>query len=120
MSWSVLRRMGHVLDRSRVVDALSDESRDGVRARGLVTLGLTAGPLAEDAAEMMVATAKEASSDALRHAALFALGMTDHERLRALAEDEPELARPVGWWRSLGPAIHDEDVSGGYLGTSAS
>jgi hypothetical protein len=58
----------------------------------------------------MVATAKAASTDALRHAAVFALGMTDHERLRALAADEPDFARPVGWWRSLGPAIHDDDV----------
>ncbi len=111
MSWSVLRRMGHVLEGRRVVDALADELRDGVRARGLVTLGLTTGPLSEDAAEMMVATAKEASSDALRHAAVFALGMTDHERLRVLATEEPDLARSVGWWRSLGLAIHDADVA---------
>ncbi len=111
MSWSVLRRMGHVLEGRRVVDALADELRDGVRARGLVTLGLTTGPLSEDAAEMMVATAKEGSSDALRHAAVFALGMTDHERLRVLATEEPDLARSVGWWRSLGLAIHDADVA---------
>jgi hypothetical protein len=59
MSWSVLRRMGHVLDRRRVAGAIADESRSGIRARGLLTLGPTAGPLEEDAAEMMVATAKE-------------------------------------------------------------
>jgi hypothetical protein len=41
---------------------------------------------------------------------VFALGMTDHERLRELARDEPGLARRVGWWRALGPAIHDDDV----------
>ena len=115
MSWSVLRRMGHVLDRRRVADAVADESRDGIRARGLVTLGLTSGPLEDDAAELMVATAEEASTDALRHAAVFALGMTDHERLRVLAAEEPDLARPVGWWRSLGLAIHDDDVRGAGL-----
>jgi hypothetical protein len=58
----------------------------------------------------MVTTAKEAESDSLRHAAVFALGMTDHERLRGLAADDPVLARPVGWWRALGPVIHDPDV----------
>lgn len=110
MSWSVLRRMGHVLDRRQVVGAIADESRDVIRARGLVTLGLTVGPLEDDAASLMVATAKEASSDALRHAAVFALGMTDQERLRELASEEPALAGPVGWWRSLGAAIHDPDV----------
>jgi hypothetical protein len=110
MSWSVLRRLGHVLDRKRVTDALVNEARDGIRARGLLTLGLTSGPLEDDAGDMMMATAKETSSDALRHAAVFALGMTDQERLRVLAADQPELARPVGWWRALGPALHDVDV----------
>lgn len=110
MSWSVLRRMGHVLDRRKVADVVADESREGIRARGLMTLGLTTGSLEDDAAELIVASAKEASTDSLRHAAVFALGMTDHERLRALAAEDPALARPVSWWRSLGPALHDEDV----------
>jgi len=78
--------------------------------RGLVTLGLTSGPLEDDAADLMIATARASSTDTLRHAAVFALGMTDHERLRVLAAEDPALARSVGWWRSLGPAIHDEDV----------
>ncbi len=110
MSWSVLRRMSHVLDRRRVADAVADEARDSIRARGLMTLGLTSGPLEDDAAELMISTAKEAASPSLRHAAVFALGMSDHERLRVLAMDDPALARSVSWWRSLGPAIHDEDV----------
>jgi hypothetical protein len=100
-----------VLDRNQVADVVADEAREGIRARGLVTLGLTSGPLEEDTVEMVVATArKPSSSNALRHAAVFALGMTDHERLRVLAVDEPGLARPVGWWRALGLAIHDDDV----------
>jgi len=110
MCWSVLRRMGHLLDARRVVGAIANEGREEIRAMSLVTLGLVAGPVEEDVARMMVTTAKTASSDALRHAAVFALGMTDHERLRALAADEPTFAGPVGWWRSLGPAIHDDDV----------
>lgn len=110
MCWSVLRRLGHVLDAHRVAAAIANERRDGIRARGLVTLGLTVGPLDEHAMEMMLASAKEPSSDAVRHAAVFALGMTDHERLRALAAEEPDFARPASWWRSLGPVIHDDDV----------
>jgi len=110
MSWSALRRMGHLLDRRRVADAVAREQRDGIRARGLVTLGLTAGPVHDDALELMVKTARQAETNALRHAAVFALGMTDHERLRTLAEDAPELARPIGWWCALGPVIHDSDV----------
>ncbi len=110
MSWSVLRRMGHLLDRRKVANAVANETRDGIRARGLVTLGLTPGPLEDDAADLMIATARASSTDSLRHAAVFALGMTDHERLRVLAAEDPALARSVGWWRSLGPAIHDEDV----------
>ena len=110
MSWSVLRRMGHLLHRRRIAEAIAAEKRTVMRARGLVTLGLTAGPLEDDAAELMVATAKETDSESLRHAAVFALGMTDHERLRVLAHEEPELARPIGWWRALGTAIHDADV----------
>jgi hypothetical protein len=106
----VLRRMGHVLDARRVVGAIAEEGRDEIRAMSLVTLGLVAGPVEEDVAKMMVTTAKTATGAALRHAAVFALGMTDHERLRALARDEPTFAGPVGWWRSLGPAIHDDDV----------
>lgn len=110
MSWSVLRRMGHLLNRRKVADAVANESRDGIRARGLVTLGLTSGPLEDDVADLMIATARASTTDSLRHAAVFALGMTDHERLRLLAAEDPALARSVSWWRSLGPAIHDEDV----------
>lgn len=112
MSWSFLRRLAHVLDRTEVYELAAAEERPGVQARALVTLGLAVGELPEEGVTRIAAAVTASDQEAQRHAAVFALGMIDHPRLVALAEADPALAARTAWWRSLGPAIHDEDVVG--------
>lgn len=111
MCWSMLRRMGHVVERSRIAPKMVDERRAGIQAKAIVALGLTYGDLDDDAAELMVTTARTAATDGLRHAAIFALSMADHRHLETLQHDDAAAtSRPATWWRTLGPAIHDADV----------
>ena len=108
MSWSMLRRFGHVLERERVSQVALTETREGLRARGLVTLGLVQGPLESACADRLLAQALDAPSPSLEHAAVFALGMSGHSHLETLAvKGSPRQQRAAAWWRKVGPAIHD-------------
>ncbi len=111
LSWSLLRRLGHVVDRVEVAEVACGESRDGLRARGFVTTGLSRGALNDVAADQLLETARSAKRPSLQHAALFALGMADHSHLVALSEAESEAGRRGAlWWRTIGSSLHDDDV----------
>lgn len=110
MCWSLLRRMGHVVDRDEVAELACAEKRTGLRARGFVTTGLSRGTLDDEAADLLLEEARSPETPSLQHAALFALGMANHSHLLRLSELEDERRRSAEWWRKLGPSLHDEDV----------
>jgi hypothetical protein len=111
MSWSLLRRMGHVVERDEVAEFACSEKRPALRARGFVTTGLSRGELNDDAADLLLEEARTSKAPSLQHAALFALGMSDHSHLSELCEDEPEESRRGAlWWRRIGSSLHDDDV----------
>lgn len=109
MSWALLERMGHLLRREELADHVFDESRPEIRARGVVALGLAAGSVDDAVADELKNVASTVPPGATRHAAVFALGMMGHDHLVSLQRVEDH-ARPAGWWRALGSAIHDDDV----------
>ncbi|MDQ4051496.1 MAG: hypothetical protein M3237_02205 [Actinomycetota bacterium] len=111
MCWSLLRRLGHVVERDEVAEVACAEKRLGLRARGFVTTGLSRGTLNDDAADHLLKEARSSKRPSLQHAALFALGMADHTHLAELCQVEPEQPRRNAlWWRKIGPALHDDDV----------
>ncbi len=111
LSWSLLRRMGHVVERDAVAEVACGELRVGLRARGFVTTGLCRGDLNSHAADQLLDAARSAERPSLQHAALFALGMADHSHLVALTAAESTTSRQgARWWRTLGSALHDDDV----------
>ncbi len=111
MSWSMLRRLSHVLDCSEVARGIN-ERRDRPRARALVTLGLSCGPLPDNVADAALLTATTSTDPTLRHAATFALGMAGHPHLHAVANhDVDETARAGQWWLETGSALHDADAA---------
>jgi hypothetical protein len=111
LSWSLLRRLGHVVERDEVAEMACGEARTELRARGFVTTGLSRGKLNDDAADLLLETARSSPTRSLQHAALFALGMADHSHLTALCEVEPERSRRGAiWWRTIGSSLHDDDV----------
>jgi hypothetical protein len=111
LCWSLLRRLGHVVERDEVAAVACAETRAGLRARGFVTTGLSRGKLNDEAADLLVEEARAASTPSLQHAALFALGMADHSHLGMLCEVAPEHPRRGAlWWRTIGPSLHDDDV----------
>jgi hypothetical protein len=109
LSWSLLRRLGHIVQRDEVAELACGEARTELRARGFVTTGLSRGELDDDAADLLLETARSSPTRSLRHAALFALGMADHSHLTVLCEVEPE-RRGAIWWRRIGSSLHDDDV----------
>jgi hypothetical protein len=116
MSWSLLRRMGHVMDREEVAAVACAETRTGLRARGFVTTGLSRGALDDDAADLLLKEARTSDAPSVQHAALFALGMADHSHLSELCEVEPEnRRRGAQWWRTIGSSLHDDDVPSDVL-----
>ena len=111
MSWSLLRRLGHVVERDEVAEVACAEKRAGLRARGFLTTGLSRGGLNDEAADQLLDAARSAQTPSLQHAALFALGMSAHSHLVELCQDEPESSRRGAlWWRKIGSALHDDDV----------
>ena len=70
-------------------------------------------------ADLLLEQAQSPQAPSLQHAALFALGMADHSHLVALSEVEPEDSRrKAQWWRTIGPALHDDDVPSRCCGSS--
>jgi hypothetical protein len=114
LSWSLLRRLGHVIERDEVAEVACGEARTGLRARGFVTTGLSRGELNDAAADLLLEDARTSEAPSLQHAALFALGMADHSHLVKLSEDDGRGA--ARWWRTIGSALHDEDVPYDGLG----
>lgn len=111
MCWSLLRRMGQVLDRGQVTRAAARETRTGLRARAFVTLGLTRGPLDLEGADLLLDTALSPATNGLRHASIFALGMAEHDHLdRLTSHDSATCRRAALWWRGIGSSLHDDDV----------
>lgn len=111
LSWSLLRRLGHVVERDEVAEVACAEKRSGLRARGFVTTGLSRGRLNDGAADLLLDEAKSPQTPSLQHAALFALGMSAHSNLSELCKVEPEESRRGAlWWRSIGSSLHDDDV----------
>jgi hypothetical protein len=111
LSWSLLRRMGHVVERDEVAGMACAEKRTGLRARGFVTTGLSRGELNDEAADLLLEEAQSPETPSLQHAALFALGMADHSHLVELSEvEQDEGRRGALWWRQIGPSLHDDDV----------
>lgn len=111
MAWSVLRRLGHVVDRETVATAALRERRDELRPRALLTLGLCHGPLREgDAAALAQSACDPGSSAEERHAAVFALGMAGHPCLEQAATSHSPMAPAARWWLRSGPSLHDGDV----------
>ena len=107
MSWSLLRRMGHVLDRGEVAERAFAEKRPALHASALITLGLSTGAVPHAMGEHLLRTAHEHSSTRLGHAATFALGMSGHQHLQALANQAGPCQRAALWWTSVGSALHD-------------
>ncbi len=70
MSWSLLRRMGHVVDRDEVAEVACGEQRTGLRARGFVTTGLSRGQLGDASADQLLKAAQSPGPPSLQHAAL--------------------------------------------------
>jgi hypothetical protein len=118
LSWSLLRRLGHVVERDEVAEVACGEARTGLRARGFVTTGLSRGELNDGAADLLLEDARSSPTPSLQHAAVFALGMADHSHLVALCEVEPENGSrsAAQWWRTIGSALHDDDVPTDVLG----
>ncbi len=116
LSWSLLRRLGHVVERDEVAEVACAETRSGLRARGFVTTGLSRGRLNDDAADLLLGEARSSQAPSLQHAALFALGMSAHSNLAELCEVEPEENRRGAlWWRTIGSSLHDDDVPSAVL-----
>lgn len=109
MSWSALRRFGHVLTRDEVAAVALGEKRPALQARAWAALGLAQGEVHDDVAAQLAHTTSQGTTYDQRHSALYALGMTGHSTLQALLTHErPELRRGAAWWLDLGSAIHDD------------
>lgn len=109
-SWSILRRLGHLTGRDAVAASLNFHDHPTHLAHGMVTLGLATGPMDEDISGRLVDAVIHSSRDGVRHAALFALGMSGHHRLHELADGHDKRAASAAWWLETGPSVHDVDL----------
>ena len=109
MSWSLLRRLGHLIDREKVSAALDATDHPSRLAHGMITLGLASGPIDARTDTLLTTQATDSPHAAIRHAALFALGLSGHDRLHDLAASGHDLATAAAWWIATGPALHDVD-----------
>lgn len=110
-AWTVLMRVGAHSDCADVVHSALAESRTSIRARALVTVGLTPGELAEPDAEQISAGVTAESRLLEQQAGLFALGMSGSDQIKDLTEHPFEpIGRGAEWWLQQGPAIHDPDI----------
>ena len=105
-AWSMLRRMGHLAPRTELADKALGAPAETTRAQALVTLGVGHGPV-DDAHVTELLRLAGSRGFRTRHGALFALGMEHHHLDRFVAE-EGERGRAARWWRSVGPALHEE------------
>ena len=105
---SLLRRLGHVLARAEVSEMALSEGRKSLRASAFVTVGLSRGTLPEQMADHLCQTARTSSGTRLGHAATFALGMSGHPHLKAMAAQKGPSQSAARWWTSVGPALHDD------------
>lgn len=94
-------------DPEPVEEALG-ESREGIRARALMTIGHRAAELPERDAAAITEHTVAAPSPLDRASGLMALGMSGASSLRELA-DHAELGPAAQWWIDHGPAIRDPD-----------
>jgi hypothetical protein len=108
-AWTVMMRVGHAGERSELADQALSEGRPALRGRGLVNLGLDPEPVSQDEARAIVAGLQAECEDvAVRHGAMFALGMSGAEELAGLRTHRCEAVRRGSrWWLDTGPAIHD-------------
>ncbi len=128
LCWSLLRRMGHVIERDEVAAIACNETRTGLQARGFVTAGLVP-RLAQrrhrrPAVEPPPARARPPRSSTPRCSR--SAWPTTRTWSRS-ARSEPELSRRGAlWWRTIGSSLHDDDVppeaarQAGLRGSSAS
>lgn len=81
-----------------------------VQVNALNALALSTETMAEDEAEAVSAVVRSAAPQAVRQAALFAVGMNAPERLESMRKhDDVWLATRADWWRDHGSALHDTD-----------
>ncbi|MEJ7834305.1 MAG: hypothetical protein WKF79_15430, partial [Nocardioides sp.] len=111
-AWTVLMRVGVNADCAGVVRRALAETRTSIKARALVTVGLTPGELADPDAELISTGVTTQSRLHEQQAGLFALGMSGSDRIKDLTEHPSEaIRRGAEWWREQGPAIHDADAT---------
>ncbi|WP_299056033.1 hypothetical protein [uncultured Nocardioides sp.] len=106
-SWSLLRRLGHVVTREQLAESVMSEKRPDVYPRALISLGLSHGALPPEVSARLATDAVEHGLASTRHASLFALGLAGDPVLRALARVEPS-RQGAQWWLSVGPAVLDD------------
>lgn len=105
-SWSLLRRLGHVVSREQLAGHVLAETRTDVYPRALVSLGLSHGAMPAELSARLAEDAVSHELSATRHASLFALGLAGDPVLRSLARVEPS-RQGAQWWLSVGPAVLD-------------
>lgn len=106
-SWDMLRHLGHDRPAADLAGAVLAETRTDAKKRALNALGAAPGPLGPADALAISAIATSGAPE-LRHAAMFALGMTASGELQRLKEHpSEELRRAAAWWREVGPAVTD-------------
>lgn len=108
LAYSLLRRLGHVLDRAEVAECAEAETRPDLKAAALLTMGLSRGDLPESMAAQLASLATTSHGTRLGHAATYALGMAGHESLTDLADAPGPAREAAAWWAQAGGAIHDE------------
>ena len=108
MSWSLLRRLGHVMEREQVATLALDERSKALRPSALVVLGLSRGEVPSSMAEHLLRAATQSEDSRLGHAATFALGMAGHPLLETLANTPGPQMRSALWWSTVGPALYDD------------
>lgn len=110
-AWGVMALVGHGRRRDEVAELALTESRPSVQSRALLTLAMSPDRLDAQEAATIAHCARVTDIDAIRHSAMFAIGMTGGPELDALATCDSEWhRRAAGWWRELGPALHDPET----------
>ncbi|WP_460809107.1 hypothetical protein [Nocardioides salsibiostraticola] len=110
-SWSILRRLGHLITREEIGDTLRASPHSSCETAGMITMGLARGPMNQQIARHLRVEATDSPRQDTRHAALFALGMSGDENLETLIHGSCELSARATWWKQTGPALLDSDVA---------
>ncbi|GAB2876635.1 hypothetical protein [Nocardioides pacificus] len=110
-AWGVLALVGHGRRRTEVAELALTESRAPVQSRALLTLGMSPVTLDPQEATSIAHCARVTDIPAIRHSAMFAVGMSGSNALDELATCDSEWhRRAASWWRMLGPALHDPET----------